>query len=145
MVRTPKLYFLDAGLCANLTEWSSPETLESGARSRAILEAWIMAEILKGWWRNGRRAPFYQYRGQDQREIDLVIVGDGALYPVEFKKTALPDSSAMRPFQARERLKMPVGQGGVVCLATQILPSAVGSLRAGRLPFCGGAVAGDAA
>ena len=30
LVKTPKLYFLDTGLCAYLTEWSSPETLASG-------------------------------------------------------------------------------------------------------------------
>ena len=29
MVKTPKLYFLDTGLVAYLTEWSSPETLEA--------------------------------------------------------------------------------------------------------------------
>ena len=30
LVKTPKLYMLDTGLCAYLTEWSSPETLEAG-------------------------------------------------------------------------------------------------------------------
>jgi hypothetical protein len=33
LVKTPKLYFLDTGLAAYLTEWSSPETLEAGALS----------------------------------------------------------------------------------------------------------------
>jgi len=122
LVKTPKLYFLDTGLCAYLTEWSSPETLEAGAMSGAILETWIMAEILKSWWHNGRRAPFYYYRDKDQKEIDLIIVQDGTLYPLEFKKTASPDRNAVRHFQALERLKMPMGQGGVVCLATQTLP-----------------------
>ena len=40
LVRSPKLYFLDTGLCAYLTEWSSPETLEAGAMSGPILESW---------------------------------------------------------------------------------------------------------
>jgi len=31
LVRAPKLYFLDTGLAAYLTEWSSPATLEAGA------------------------------------------------------------------------------------------------------------------
>ena len=34
LVKSPKLYFLDTGLCAYLTEWSRPETLEAGAMSR---------------------------------------------------------------------------------------------------------------
>ena len=31
LVKTPKLYFLDTGLCSYLTHWPTPETLEAGA------------------------------------------------------------------------------------------------------------------
>jgi predicted AAA+ superfamily ATPase len=122
LVKSPKLYFLDTGLCAYLAEWSSPETLEAGAMSGTILQTWIMGEILKSWWHNGRRAPFYYYRDKDQKEIDLLIVQDGAIYPLEFKKTASPDKGAVRHFQVLEKLKMPIGPGGVICLAAQSLP-----------------------
>ena len=122
LVKTPKLYFLDTGLCAYLTEWSSPETLEAGAMSGPILETWMMVEILKSWWHNGLRAPFYYYRDKDQKEIDLLIVRDGKIYPLEFKKTASPSKDAVRHFQVLERLNMPTGPGGVVCLAEQSLP-----------------------
>jgi len=47
LVKTPKLYFLDTGLCAYLTGWSSPQTREAGALSGAMLETWRFAEILK--------------------------------------------------------------------------------------------------
>jgi uncharacterized protein len=122
LVKTPKLYILDTGLCAYLTEWSSPETLEAGAMSGASLETWIMAEILKSYWHNGREAPFYFYRDKDLKEIDLLIVRDGTIYPLEFKKTASPGTNDMRHFQTLEKLKMPIGPGGVICLAEQSLP-----------------------
>jgi Predicted ATPase (AAA+ superfamily) len=122
MVKSPKLYFLDTGLASYLTEWSSPETLEAGAMSGAILETWILAELLKGWWHNGLRAPFYYYRDTDQKEIDLLIIKDGTVYPVEFKKTASPDKNALRHFKVLERLKMPIGMGVVICLAKEGLP-----------------------
>ena len=122
MVKAPKLYFLDTGLAAYLTEWSSPETLEAGAMSGAILETWIMGELLKGRLHNGQRAPFYYYRDKDQKEIDLLIIQDGTVYPLEFKKTASPDKSDIRHFSVLEKLKMPIGMGGVICLATQALP-----------------------
>lgn len=122
LVKTPKLYFLDTGLAAYLTEWSSPQTLEAGAMSGAILETWILAEILKSWWHNGRRAPFYYYRDTDQKEIDLLIVRDGAVYPLEFKKTASPDKNTLRHFAVLERLNLPIGLGAVVCLVRQALP-----------------------
>ncbi len=122
LIKTPKLYFLDTGLCAYLTEWSGPETLEAGAMSGAILETWIMGEILRSWWHNGRRAPFYYYRDKDQKEIDLLIVQDGILYPLEFKKTASPGRRVASHFQTLAKLNMPVGPGGVICLVDQVLP-----------------------
>ena len=122
LVKTAKLYFLDTGLCSWLTEWSSPETLEAGAMSGAILETWIMSELLKSWWHNGRRAPFYYYRDKDKKEIDLLIIADGTVYPLEIKKTASPDKTAIRHFQVLEKLNMPIGPGGVICLVQQLLP-----------------------
>ncbi len=62
--------------CGYLTEWSSPETLEAGAMSGAILETYIFAEILKSWWNRGRQPPVYYYRDKDGKEIDLLLVGD---------------------------------------------------------------------
>jgi hypothetical protein len=122
LIKTPKLYFLDTGLCAYLTEWTSPETLESGAMSGAIFETWIMSEILKSWWHNGRQAPFYYYRDKDQKEIDLLIVQDGIIYPLEFKKTASPSKDSARHFKVLEKFKVPIKQGGIVCLISQSLP-----------------------
>ncbi|MDR1040839.1 MAG: ATP-binding protein [Deltaproteobacteria bacterium] len=135
MVKAPKLYFLDTGLAAYLTEWSSPETLEAGAMSGAIFETWVMGELLKGWLGNGLRPPFYYYRDKDQKEIDLLIIQDGTAYPLECKKTASADKNDVRHFQVLEKLKMPVGLGGVICLASQALPltEKAWSIPAGRL------------
>ncbi|RRD69728.1 MULTISPECIES: ATP-binding protein [unclassified Desulfovibrio] len=122
MVKAPKLYFLDTGLAAYLTEWSSPDTLEAGAMSGPILETWIMGELLKSWLHNGLRPPFYYYRDRDQKEIDLLIIQDGTVFPLEIKKTASPDKRDIRHFAVLEKLGMPVGMGGVICLADQALP-----------------------
>ncbi|HPC85349.1 MAG TPA: ATP-binding protein [Smithellaceae bacterium] len=122
LVKTPKLYFLDTGLCTWLTEWSSPETLEAGAFSGAILETWIFVEILKSWLHNGQTPPFYFYRDKDGKEIDLLIIRDNTIYPLEFKKTSSPDKRTVQHFTLLEKLNMKVGGGGVVCLAAQSLP-----------------------
>jgi uncharacterized protein len=122
LVKTPKIYFLDTGLCSYLTQWSNPETLESGAMSGAILETWIISELLKGFLHHGRRAPFYYYRDKDQKEIDLLIIQDGTIYPLEFKKTASPNIESVRHFDTLEKLGMPIGSGGVICLTQDFLP-----------------------
>jgi uncharacterized protein len=122
LVKTPKLYFLDTGLCAYLTEWSSPGTLEAGAMSGAILETWVIGELLKGYLHNGRRAPLYYYRDKDRKEIDVLIIQDGKAFPLEIKKTASPTVGDVRHFSALKRLGMSVGYGGIMCLTEDAFP-----------------------
>jgi len=122
LVKRPKLYILDTGLCAYLTEWSSPETLEAGAMSRAALETWVLAEILKSYWHNGHRGPLYFYRDKDKKEIDLLIIKDNTIYPLEIKKTAAPREHGARHFRALEKLGIPIGPGGIICLTEIVLP-----------------------
>jgi hypothetical protein len=105
-----------------ISEWASPGTLEAGAMSGSILETWVVTELLKSYWHTGRRPPFYHYRDKDQREIDLLILLDGVLYPLEIKKTDSPGREDVRHFGTLERLQTPVGPGGVICLAEQSLP-----------------------
>ena len=122
LVKSPKLFFLDTGLCAWLTGWTTPETLEAGSQSGAILETWILTELLKSWWHNGRRAPFYFYRDKDRKEIDLLIMQDDTVYPLEFKKSASPRLDTVRHFRKLDKLGLKVGPGGVVCLSESSLP-----------------------
>lgn len=122
LIKTPKLYFLDTGLCAYLTEWSSPETLEAGAMSGAILETFILTEILKSYWHNGKRAPLYYYRDKDKKEIDLLIVQDEVIYPLEFKKSSRVDKSITQQFNVLKKLNKEIGNGGVICLIASLLP-----------------------
>ena len=122
LVKAPKLYFLDTGLAAYLTEWATPETLEAGAYSGAIFETWIITELLKSYWHNGRQAPIYFYRDKDQREIDVLIVQDGKVYPIEIKKTASPSKRDIRHFSVLDNIRVESGSGGLICLCNQLLP-----------------------
>ena len=51
-----------------------------------------------------------------------MIIQDGTVFPLEFKKTASPDKHDIRHFTVLEKFGMPVGMGGVICLASQALP-----------------------
>lgn len=115
LLKTPKIYFLDTGLCAYLTQWSTPETLEAGAMNGAILETYLFTEILKSYWFNGKSENFYFYRDKDKKEIDLLIDQDNMLYPVEFKKTAMPSKMISKNFEVLENLDRKIGDGGVIC------------------------------
>lgn len=124
LIKTPKLYFLDTGLCAYLTRWTSPAALEAGAMSGAILETYVLAEVLKSYWHNGRTPNLHFYRDRDGNEIDLLIEQDNRLHPVEIKKTATPSQRATRGFGTLHRLGLPVGAGALLCLRETDLPLA---------------------
>jgi len=119
---TPKLHFLDTGLCAYLTEWSSPETLEAGAMSGAIFESFVFSEILKTWHNRGRRPAFHYYRDKDGREIDLLISYDGRLWPIEIKRAAWVRESDTSAFRTLAGRGTKTGHGAVVCLGAERLP-----------------------
>lgn len=47
LVKTPKLFFLDKGLCSYLTEWSTRAALAAGAMRGGIFETCVFAELLR--------------------------------------------------------------------------------------------------
>ncbi|HNV69282.1 MAG TPA: ATP-binding protein, partial [Candidatus Ozemobacteraceae bacterium] len=122
LVKTPKLYFTDTGLCRYLTEWTSPQTLEAGAMAGAFFETWVVMEIVKGYQQLGIRPPLTFYRDKDGKEVDLLIVGDGTVYPLEIKKTASPNQYDVRHFATLKCGPHVVGEGGIICLTKQYLP-----------------------
>ncbi|MDR0307091.1 MAG: ATP-binding protein [Chitinispirillales bacterium] len=122
IIKTPKMYFLDTGLCAYLTKWLTPETLMNGAMAGEILETYVVGEILKSYIHNGKEPAMYMYRDADQKEIDIVIEQNGILYPIEVKKSANPKLSDSSNFKELEKLKKKVGLGAVLCLQPERIP-----------------------
>lgn len=131
LVKSPKLYFIDTGLCSYLTQWSDHKSLEAGAMSGAIFENYVVIEILKSYWHHGLQAPLYFYRDQNKKEIDLLIVKNQKIHPVEIKKTASPRKDAIKHFKVLDQFDN-VSHGAVVCLCDEVLPL---SERVNALPL----------
>lgn len=119
-VKTPKLYFYDTGLVCYLTKWSSPETTMTGAMNGALLENYVVSEIQKSYQNEGKEAFLYYYRDKDAKEIDLILEGDGQLYPVEIKKTASPEKKMISSFSAIEKSPLQRGTGAILCMAGKL-------------------------
>jgi predicted AAA+ superfamily ATPase len=122
IVKTPKIYFLDTGLCSYLSKMNSPEILEAGYMDGRILETYVFAEILKSYWHNGKEPDIYFYRDKEKREIDFIIEEGGVLHPIEVKKTANPAISDAKNFWLLNQFKLKVGAGVVICLRNYPLP-----------------------
>ena len=123
-VKTPKLYFLDTGLAAYLTRWSTPEVLQHGAMAGAFFESFVVSEILKGYANGGvLEPPLYFYRDKEQNEIDLLIQRDQALHPIEIKKSADPRPTDIKAFGMLDKIPgVTRGSGGLICLYERPAP-----------------------
>ena len=118
-IRTPKLYFYDTGLVCYLTRWSSAEVAESGAMSGALLENYTVSELMKSYQNAGVSPYLYFYRDRDAKEIDVILEGNGKLYPLEIKKSATPDKKMIRTFGVIEKSSLERGTGAILCMAQE--------------------------
>lgn len=132
--KQPIMHFLDTGLAAHLTGWTSPRALEAGAMSGQVFESYVFGEVYKSYLNAGRRAPLHFFRNNDKKEIDLLLESDGTLYPIEVKKTASPSKKDARNLgvldpvasddvpAALSSLKRTIGMGAIICMAQDTFP-----------------------
>lgn len=119
-VKTPKLYFFDTGLVAYLTRYSSPEILANGAINGAILENFVVAELLKSYHNNAKECLLWYYRDSNSNEIDMVIESDGALHPLEIKRSANPGNELIQAFHLLDKASVPRGTGAIICMRPKL-------------------------
>ena len=122
IVKTPNMYFMDTGLCAYLTRWTSSESLEVSAMSGAFFETFVVSEIIKSYLNSGKRPPIFYYRDFDQKEIDLIIEENGKLQPIEIKKSSKPRSNATRNFKVLNKSDKEVDAGNIICMCNDLMP-----------------------
>lgn len=124
VTKSPKIVFLDTGLCAYLCGWNTKEALLNSSTSGHYLETFVISELLKNKRNNKSDLNYdiYYYRDRDKKEIDLIIELDNVIYPFEIKKTANPTISMISNFKTLENKNLKVGSGGVLCFYPEILP-----------------------
>jgi len=122
LIKSPKLYFIDTGLAAHLTNWTTPENLSVGAMNSAFFETYVVSEILKNSWYHNKSAQLYYYRDKDKKEIDLIIEKNNTLFPVEIKMSAMVKKDWIKNFYILENFKQPKGKGAIICMNDEILP-----------------------
>jgi predicted AAA+ superfamily ATPase len=123
VIKAPKIYFLDTGLACFLANIDTPEALEACYLNGAMLETYVLCEILKSFWHNWEDArEMYFYRDTNKKEIDFVLEKNITLYPVEVKKTTSPSSNDYVNMSIIDNLKKTVGIGAVICLSPEIMP-----------------------
>ncbi len=121
LIKTPKIYFLDTGLAAYLCRWPSSETLENGAMAGAFFETFVISEIVKSYYNQGKGLNLYYYRDIDKKEIDLLFVDATGITPIEIKKAKDP-ADADKNFYVLKKLNKNINTGFVICMADEMVP-----------------------
>lgn len=93
MIRTPKLHFLDTGLCSAIRQISLSLLKRGRTVLGPLLESFALAELLKLASWSDRRLHFHHYRDLRQNKVDFVISnGDHSVVGIEVKA-----STSVRP------------------------------------------------
>lgn len=99
LIKSPKLYFYDAGLAATLLNIETPGQLEGHPLRGALFETWVVAEIAKAHLHRGRRPRLSFYRDSGGLEIDLILEKGTDLVLVEIKSAQTPSGQYFNAFE----------------------------------------------
>ena len=123
IIKAPKLYFMDTGLCAYLCKWSDAAMLADCAMSGAFFETYVVSELVKNAYsfnKDPKEFLFY-YRDKDQKEIDLLYVFQNKLYPIEIKAGVAPAKPA-KNFSVLSKYHMEIQPGLIIDNCDKIRP-----------------------
>jgi len=85
LVKSPKMYFLDAGLAAWLAGWRTPEQARQGPMSGALLETHVFGQLWRHFRHRILEAEIHYWRTRDGQEVDFLVEAGGLVFPVEVK------------------------------------------------------------
>ena len=122
MIKTPKLYFCDTGLCAYLSMWTTKDTLMNGAVSGHYYENHILMELVRNYAYGKEKANLTFYRDTHQKEVDVFLEESGMIHPFEIKKAAHPDRKEVKKFELIEKSNLKRGPGGIICMCDSPFP-----------------------
>lgn len=91
--KSPKLYFYDAGLAANLLGITSPDDLVAHFARGPLFENMVVAEVVKQRYERDWNPDLYFWKESNGHEIDLLAERNGAFTIAEIKSAATINSS----------------------------------------------------
>ncbi len=124
IVKRPKIYFMDTGLVCYLTFWNNSKALSISSMAGQLFETYVITEIIKTYTNNGLdpKSRLCYYRDNNKKEIDLLVLENDTIYPIEIKKSASPKRDAIKNFTVLDSFEEKRGKGVVVSLSSTIIP-----------------------
>lgn len=123
IIKAPKLYFMDTGLCAYLCRWPNAQILSDSALGGAFFETYVVSELVKNLSSHNKdpKESIFYYRDTTQKEIDIIFVQGNRIYPIEIKTSSSPKKPT-KNFSVLDKYKLDVGPGLVIDTCDRIRP-----------------------
>ena len=123
IIKKPKIYFLDTGLCSYLARIPTAEILEKSAFAGAFYETYVVSEIIKSYYNSSKdyKREIYYYRDKDQKEVDLIIETFEGIYPIEIKK-GINRVSPKKSFRFLQKYNKKILNGLIIDSCEKIKP-----------------------
>ncbi|MFH1504740.1 MAG: ATP-binding protein [Candidatus Omnitrophota bacterium] len=114
LVKAPKLYFVDVGLAAYLLDIESPAHISNHPLKGALFETFVVIEILKKRFNDGKRNNLYYFRDNIGNEIDLILDYGDKIVPMEIKLSKTISSDFMKGLRYYYKLNPKSDKGYLV-------------------------------
>lgn len=115
LVKSPKLYFNDPGLACFLLDIESPRQLERDKMRGAIFENFVVMEVIKHRYNQGRQDGVFFYRDSNQNEVDILLKQEGEITAIEVKSSMTYHTSfEQHILRLSEWIKTPIAQKLIV-------------------------------
>ena len=96
----PKGYLTDTGFLCHLININSPREILHHPSLGALVETYLMNEIIKLVQESQKNMGIYHFRTQRGAEVDCVIEHDGKVYLIEIKTSSKPTKKHLSGFKS---------------------------------------------
>ena len=119
-IKSPKIYFFDTGVVAYLTSHHSPEILRDSSINGAILENYVINQIRSSYLNLAEPFNLYYYRDKEQKEVDLILDYENALYAIEIKKTGSPNLNMLKGISFLKKQNIKIKKSAIICATDKV-------------------------
>lgn len=94
------------------------------AMSGSMFETYVVSEIIKNYANAGidYKNRMLYYRDNHGKEIDLLIIENGIIHPIEIKKSSNPGKDDINNFSVLSSFDKEIGDGAIICTCPEIFP-----------------------
>ncbi len=114
IIKSPKIYFTDVGLAANLLRLDTESELTNYYAFGSLFENLVILDIYKNILNKASTSKLYFFRDKSGNEVDLIIDKGLTLIPIEIKSSKTYNKEFLQGIKYYNKLRNKTDQEGAV-------------------------------